>query len=161
MSRAEQNSHRILAYGQDVVLLKTRCMVLQHAGFGVDAADSLEKFQDCIAQAKAPYRLFLLGHSIPDPDRVRIIASVADSTTLIYQVPELIPPLQLVNDLRELLLGADKAPKLSWLLCAMDGHRRGEKRRMVTISCEAWLPNISAFHFGQPGTGGSTIKKIQ
>lgn len=114
MSRAEQNSHRILAYGQDVVLLKTRCMVLQHAGFGVDAADSLEKFQDCIAQAKAPYRLFLLGHSIPDPDRVRIIASVADSTTLIYyQVPELIPPLQLVNDLRELLLGADKAPKLS------------------------------------------------
>jgi hypothetical protein len=91
MSRAEQNSHRILAYGHDVVLLKTRCMVLQHAGFGVDAADSLEKFQDCIAQAKAPYRLFLLGHSIPDPD----------------------------------------------------------------------LPNISAFHFGQPGRGGSTIKKIQ
>jgi hypothetical protein len=113
MSRAEQNSHRILAYGHDVVLLKTRCMVLQRAGFGVDAADSFEKFQDCIAQAKAPYRLFLLGYSIPDPDRVRIIASVADSTTLIYQVPELIPPLQLVNDVRELLLGVDEAPKLS------------------------------------------------
>ena len=129
MSRAEQNSYRILAYGHDVVLLKTRCMVLQHAGFGVDAADSLVKFQDCIAQAKAPYRLFLLGHSIPDADRVRIIASVADSTTLIYQVPELIPPLQLVSDLRELLLGATRLPNypdccVQWTVIA-EGRNAG------------------------------------
>ena len=127
MSRAEQNSYRILAYGHDVVLLKTRCMVLQHAGFGVDAADSLEKFQDCIAQAKAPYRLFLLGHSIPDPDRIRIIASVADSTTLIYQVPELIPPLQLVSDLRELLLGVDQGSQtILTAVCNGRSSQRGE-----------------------------------
>ena len=112
MSRVRQNSHRILAYGHDVVLLKTRCMVLKEAGFDVDAADSLEKFQDCIAQAKVPYKLFLLGHSIPVPDRARIIASVADSTTLIYEVPELIPPLQLISDLRDLLPGDNQSSKL-------------------------------------------------
>jgi DNA-binding response OmpR family regulator len=108
MSPAGQNSHRILAYSHDAVLLRTRCMVLKQAGFDVDAAGSLEEFIERIAQAKVPYRLFLLGHSIPAPDEARIMASVADSTTLVYQVAELTPPLQLIRDLRELLLEADK-----------------------------------------------------
>ena len=108
MSPAGQNSHRILAYSNDAVLLRTRCMVLKQAGFDVDAAGSLEEFIERIAQAKVPYRLFLLGHSIPAPDGARIMASVADSTTLVYQVAELIPPLQLISDLRQLLLEANK-----------------------------------------------------
>jgi hypothetical protein len=129
MSRAEQNSHRILAYGHDVVLLKRVAWYCSMQVLAFVAADSLEKFQDCIAQAKAPYRLFLLGHSIPDPDRIRIIASVADSTTLIYQVPELIPPLQLVSDLRELLLGATRLPNypdccVQWTVIA-EGRNAG------------------------------------
>jgi hypothetical protein len=108
MSPAGQNSQRILAYSHDAVLLNTRCMVLKQADFNIDSASSAEEFQECIAQAKVPYRLFLLGHSIPALDEARIMASVADSTTLVYQVAELIPPLQLISDLRELLLEADK-----------------------------------------------------
>ena len=108
MSTAGHTSDRILAYGHDAVLLKTRCMVLEQAAFYVDAVSSAEEFQERIAQAEVPYRLFLLGHSIPAPDRARIIASVADSTTLIYQVPELIPPLQLISDLRELMCDDDE-----------------------------------------------------
>jgi hypothetical protein len=108
MSPAGQNSQRILAYSHDAVLLNTRCMVLKQAGFNIDSASSVDEFQDCIARAESPYRLFLLGHSIPAPDEARIMALFADSTTLVYQVAELIPPLQLISDLRELLLEADK-----------------------------------------------------
>ncbi len=107
MAPAGQNSQRILAYSHDAVLLNTRCMVLKQAGFEIDSASSAEEFQERIAQAKVPYRLFLLGHSIPAPDEARIMALVADSTTLVYQVAELIPPLQLISDLRQLLLEAN------------------------------------------------------
>jgi hypothetical protein len=84
--------------------LKARYIVLKQADFDVDAAGSLQDFQDCIARATTPYRLLLLGHSIPAPARARIVASVADSSTLIYQIPELIPPSELISDLRDLLL---------------------------------------------------------
>lgn len=76
--------HRILAYGHDAILLKTRCMVLEQAGFHVDAASSAEQFQERIAQAKIPYRLVLLGHTVPPAEQSRIVASVVHSSALVY-----------------------------------------------------------------------------
>jgi hypothetical protein len=109
MSTVRHTSDRILAYGHDAILLKTRCMVLEQAGFHVDAASSAEEFRERIAQAKVPYRLFLLGHSIPPTEQSRIVASVVESATLVYQLAELTPPLQLISDLRELLCEDDKS----------------------------------------------------
>jgi hypothetical protein len=87
-------------YDYDVVLLITRCMVLRHAGFHVDSASSAEQFQERIAQAETPYRLLLLGHTVPDPDQARMAVSVANSTTLVFQTRELVPPMQLIDDVR-------------------------------------------------------------
>jgi hypothetical protein len=86
-------------------------MILEQAGFHVDAAISAEEFRERIAQAKFPYWLFLLGHSIPHAEQSRIVASVVASPTLVYQVPELVPPQQLICHLRELLRDDDESSK--------------------------------------------------
>lgn len=102
MSSARPSSHRILVYERDNVLARTRCMVLRQAGFHADAASSAEQFQECIALAKIPYELLLLGHTVSDQDRARIAISAANSTALVFQTPELRPPAQLIDDVHQL-----------------------------------------------------------
>jgi DNA-binding response OmpR family regulator len=103
MLSAKQNSHRILAYGHEADLLETRCMVLRQAGFHVDAASSAKEFEACLAQAEIPYRLFLLGHTIPVAEQRKIAESTANSTTAVYQLTEAVSPQHLIDRLSELL----------------------------------------------------------
>jgi hypothetical protein len=103
MLSTKQNSHRILAYGHEAVLLETRCMVLRQAGFHVDAASSAKEFEARIAQAKIPYSLFLLGHTIPFAEQKEIAESTANSATAVYQLTEFVPPQDLIDSLAELL----------------------------------------------------------
>jgi CheY-like chemotaxis protein len=103
MSNAGRTSNRILVYSHDAVLLQTRCMVLEQAGFQVDAASNGAEFKERIALAKLPYRLFVVGHTIPAREQSRIVASVLESPTLVYQLPELVSPLELIGHLHELL----------------------------------------------------------
>ena len=103
-----QSSHRVLVYDHDVVLLKTRCMLLRHAGFHADAVQSPEQFQARISQAEIPYGLVLLGHTVPHPEQDRIASSVANSSTLVLRPPELILPTQLIDDARRLLNEREK-----------------------------------------------------
>jgi hypothetical protein len=106
MSSGTQNSYRILVYGHDAILLETRCMVLRQAGFHLDAASSAEEFEACIAQAEIPYRLFLLGHTVPVAEQRKIAESAADSATTVYQLTESVPPQHLIDRLSELLRGS-------------------------------------------------------
>lgn len=113
MSTAGRATDRILAYSYDAILLRTQCMVLEQAGFHVDAASNADQFQERIAQAEVPYRLFLLGHTIPPAEQSRIVASVVQSPTLVYQPPPLIPPQQLIRHLQELLRQEGESSKTS------------------------------------------------
>jgi hypothetical protein len=103
MSSTQQSAHRILAYSHAPVLLETRCKVLRLAGFDVDAASSAEEFDARIAQAKIPYSLFLLGHTIPFAEQKKIAESTANSATAVYQLTEFVPPQDLIDRLAELL----------------------------------------------------------
>jgi hypothetical protein len=103
MLSTKQNSHRILAYGHEADLLETRCMVLRQAGFHVDAASSAKEFEDRIAQAEIPYRLLLIGHTIPVAEQRKIAESAANSTTAVYRLTEAVSPQHLINSVSELL----------------------------------------------------------
>jgi DNA-binding response OmpR family regulator len=103
MSYTQQSAHRILAYSHDPVLLETRCKVLRQAGFDVDAANSAMEFEACIAQAKIPYSVFLLGHTIPFAEQKKMAESTANSATAVYQLAQLVPPRDLIDRLAELL----------------------------------------------------------
>jgi hypothetical protein len=103
MSSRRPNPHRILAYGHDAVLLQTRCMVLRNAGFQVDAVNSAEELAACLAEAKASYRLILVGHTVPDDDRARIAILVEGLSTLVHQLTEPVPPQNLIREVTERL----------------------------------------------------------
>ena len=103
MPAAGHFSDRILAYDHDAILLKTRCMVLEQAGFHVDAATSAEQFQEHIGRANVPYRIFLIGSTVPLTEQSSILDSAFQSSTLVYQLPELMPPQQLIGHLQKLL----------------------------------------------------------
>lgn len=62
---------RILAVGQDPMILSTRCSILQSAGYIVRSARSVAEAIDSIHNAD--FDLLLLCHSIPLSDRDRLI----------------------------------------------------------------------------------------
>ena len=78
-------------------------MVLRHAGFDVDAANSAKEFEACIAQTKVPYALYLLGHTVPFTEQDRIAEAVAKSTTLVYKLADIVTPQQLIGEVSKLL----------------------------------------------------------
>ena len=70
-----------------------------------------KSFKSASITAEVPYRLFLLGHTVPPTEQSRIVASVVRSLTLVYQPPQLIPPQQLIRPLQELLRHEDESSK--------------------------------------------------
>ena len=109
MPSKRSNLHRILAYGHDAVLLQTRCMVLRNAGFQVDAVNSAEELEAYIIKAKVPYRLILVGHTIPDDDRARVAMLAEGLSTLVHQLTEPVPPQDLIREVTERLNEATDA----------------------------------------------------
>ena len=79
-------------------------MVLRHAGFDVSTATSAEEFEACIAEAKIPYVLYLVGHTIPSAEQDRIAESAAVSTTLVYKLTEMVTPQKLIDEISKLLI---------------------------------------------------------
>jgi len=64
-------SKRILSVSYDQALLATRKMLLEHRGYDVTSAlgfsDAVEQCQD------SRFDLFILGHSIPEKDKLNLI----------------------------------------------------------------------------------------
>ena len=79
-------------------------MVLRHAGFHVSSATSTEEFETCIAEAKIPYALYLLGRTVPITEQDKIAESVAGSTTLVYILTEMVTPQKLIDEVSKLLI---------------------------------------------------------
>ena len=76
-------------------------MVLRNAGFQVDAVNSADLLETYIVEAKVPYQLILVGHTVPDDDRARV-AIVADGlSTLVHQLNELVHPETLIREVTE------------------------------------------------------------
>ena len=64
-------SKRILSVSYDQALLATRKMLLEHRGYDVTSAlgftDAVEQCQNC------DFDLFILGHSIPEKDKLNLV----------------------------------------------------------------------------------------
>jgi hypothetical protein len=78
-------------------------MVLRNAGFQVDAVNSAEQLEAYIVGAKVPYRLILVGHTVPDDDRARIAILAEGLTTSVHQLTEPVPPQNLIREVTERL----------------------------------------------------------
>jgi hypothetical protein len=63
--------HQILIYGHDSVLLRTRKLVLERAGFEVCASDALEEVQGIFAAW--PVDLLILCHTVGLLERSRVL----------------------------------------------------------------------------------------
>ncbi|HEY2360782.1 MAG TPA: hypothetical protein VGK36_06690 [Candidatus Angelobacter sp.] len=64
-------SKRILSVSYDQALLATRKMLLEHRGYNVTSALG---FSDAVEQCQnSDFDLFILGHSIPEKDKLNLI----------------------------------------------------------------------------------------
>lgn len=64
-------SKRILSVSYDQALLATRKMLLEHRGYDVTSALG---FSDAVEQCQnSDFDLFILGHSIPEKDKLNLI----------------------------------------------------------------------------------------
>lgn len=76
----------ILAVGLDPMVLSSRCSILRHAGYFVEPASGIDEAIERLSGTD--FDLMLLCHSIPVPDRDRLIKIVRskDSKIPIYLV---------------------------------------------------------------------------
>jgi DNA-binding response OmpR family regulator len=71
MHKTEQPHTRILSVSYDDLLLRMRQMILENEGYIVVSAHGLE---NSLAQCKkGGFDLFILGHSIPDQDKRKLV----------------------------------------------------------------------------------------
>jgi hypothetical protein len=77
--------------------------VLRNAGFQVDAVNSADQLETYIVEAKVPYQLILVGHTVPDDDRARIAILAEGLSTLVHQLTEPVPPQNLIREVTERL----------------------------------------------------------
>jgi hypothetical protein len=97
------HNSRILAYGKDPILLQTRRMILEEAGFQVDTAVSVEKFSQYVDEANPPYGLFVLCHTISAPEQQAIGARAAQAHTPVYQLSVPVAPPDFLEKVCRLL----------------------------------------------------------
>ncbi|HTF63696.1 MAG TPA: hypothetical protein VK638_13445 [Edaphobacter sp.] len=97
------NPCRILTYGYDEVLLKTRQAVLELAGYEADIAGSADEFHDRVSQADSPYHLFILCHTVPPVEQSSIRESATDAGIAIYGMSSSVSPDDFLLQVRALL----------------------------------------------------------
>ena len=104
MRSSASNLYRILTYGYDEVLLKTRQAVLKLAGYETDIAGSADEFHDRVSQADAPpYHLFILCHTVPPMEQSSIRESATDAGIAIYGMSSSVSPDDFLLQVRALL----------------------------------------------------------
>jgi hypothetical protein len=66
--------HQVLIYGHDSILLRTRKLLLERAGFDVCLSDTLDEVHEIFAAW--PVDLLILCHTVGAPERSRILDAV-------------------------------------------------------------------------------------
>ena len=90
------NSTRLLIYGRDPLLLDTRRLVLQMAGFAVHSTKALPEVQTQLATS-ASYGLLIVCHTASAEDRHALAAMAAKAAVPVYQIETLIAPAALLT----------------------------------------------------------------
>jgi hypothetical protein len=83
---------RVLTYGQDEALLKTRQSLLKTVGIQTDLSLNADEFLHCVISSKRNYDLFILCHSVPPIEQKAIVEAANGSDVEIYVLHESVLP---------------------------------------------------------------------
>jgi hypothetical protein len=102
MSNTTSNSCRVLTYGRDEVLLKTRQALLATVGIKTDLSLNADEFLHCITSSERGYDLFILCHTVPPEDRKVIVEAANGSDVEIYVLDNIVLPGQFLTHVQQL-----------------------------------------------------------
>jgi hypothetical protein len=93
---------RILTYGRDEVLLRTRQALLETVGFDSDIAKSPQEILDCISTSDRNYHILILCHTVSSEEQQTIIEAAKETPLKVYGLTTLTLPLEFLNHVQEL-----------------------------------------------------------
>jgi hypothetical protein len=93
MPNIRSHSCRVLTYGRDEVLLKTRQDLLKTIGIKTDVSLNADEFPHCITASERGYDLFILCHTVPEQERELIVEAADGSNVEIYVLNGLVLPV--------------------------------------------------------------------
>jgi hypothetical protein len=102
MQLSESSPCRILTYGRDEVLLRTRQAVLEKAGFDSDIAESPQEILDCISTSDRNYHILILCHTVSADEQQVIVDAAKDTGIQVYGLTTLTLPLEFLNHVQQL-----------------------------------------------------------
>ena len=104
-----EDLRQILTYGEDEMLLYTRRMLLEEAGYEVDTVSSQEEFQARLKRMKkGQYDLLIVCHSVPAAKR-KEIGSNLGSEILVYSLEASVAPQMFLRTVASLLPGKSRS----------------------------------------------------
>jgi hypothetical protein len=103
MQLSDSNSCRILTYGEDEVLLKTRKSLLKTVGINSDIARTLDEFIGCISASERGYDIFIVCHTVPQPRREAIVDAAKNADVEVYALSGIVQPADFLAHVQELI----------------------------------------------------------
>lgn len=94
------DEYRILIYGKDSALLETRRLLLASSGFRVRTVSSLDQFRSIVNANWSPFDLFILCHTIPEDERMRIRSLAASMGAGLYQLERMEEPPRFIGKVK-------------------------------------------------------------
>jgi hypothetical protein len=94
---------QILIYGKDIRLLETRKLLLASSGFRVHTVSSLEQFRSVANEKRSQYELFILCHTIPEEERLKIRAMATHQGIGLYQLERMEAPPRFIGKVADMV----------------------------------------------------------
>jgi hypothetical protein len=92
---------KILLYGLDADLQKTRGMLLAEAGYAIDTAEDWPSYRRYLDHDNNEYWLILLCHTIHDDEREKCEALAGDHKIRVYALTAAIAPQEFIRQISE------------------------------------------------------------
>lgn len=99
---SQSQSARILVFGLDADLELTRKLLLDHAGYVVDAAHDGADYQELLMSDSCYYRLVILCHTLAEDDRKVSAALARERTAAVLNLNGPVPPDEFLRRVSEL-----------------------------------------------------------
>ena len=99
---SQSQSARILVFGLDADLELTRKLLLNHAGYVVDAAHEWADYQELLMSDSCNYRLVILCHTLAEDDRKVSAALAQERNTAVLGLNGPMPPDEFLRRVSEL-----------------------------------------------------------
>ena len=103
MSQETPNADRLLLFGNDADLLKTRAMVLESTGMTVDMTVTLDDLKTRIAAPNSVYRLVIYCYTVSEGECDEVATIATRSSTPLMMLEQLLLPSELIDQVSNLI----------------------------------------------------------